>query len=48
MASMSVHIYIYTKRGRDEIPSGKIAVRKELLNLKHKIFYTVKRISVHV
>jgi hypothetical protein len=48
VASISVYIYIYNKRGRDEIPTGKIAFRKKLLNLKHKILYTVKTTSIHV
>jgi hypothetical protein len=41
-------MYIYTKRGRDEITAGKIALTKELLNLKHKIACTVKTVSVLV
>jgi hypothetical protein len=31
----------------DEVQIGKIALTKELLNLKHKAAYTVKTISVH-
>jgi len=43
-----MYIYIYTKTGRDEIPTGKIALKNELLNLKHKIAHTLKTISVKV
>jgi hypothetical protein len=39
---------VYTERGHDEIQTGKIALKKELMNLKHKIIYNVKTISVHV
>jgi hypothetical protein len=45
---MSVYICIYTKRVGNEIPTGKIAPTKELLNLKPKVTYTVKTISVDV
>jgi hypothetical protein len=47
-SNTSVYIYIDTKRGCDKIPAGKIYLRKELQNSKHKIAYTVKLISVHV
>jgi len=40
------YIYVYTKGRLDEIPTGRIAFTKELLNMKHKIIYTVKTISV--
>jgi hypothetical protein len=43
-----VYFYIYTKGGRDEIPTKKIALTKESLNLKHKMAYSVKTFSVHV
>lgn len=45
---ISVYIYIYTKRRRDEIQTGIIALGKELPILKHKIAYTVKTIYVLV
>jgi len=45
---ISVYIYIYTKRGSEEIQRVKIALIKELLNLKHNITYNVKTISVQV
>jgi hypothetical protein len=31
-----------------EIQTGKIALKKEILNLKHKTTYAVKTISVNV
>ena len=45
---ISVHTYKFSKRGRDEIQTGKIVLMQELLNLKHKTVYTVKTTSVHV